>query len=431
MKDLVYDNKMINNANYPGDINSLVQNLKFKYLSLWWETECSCPKINRKISFFDKLKNERKVEVFRKKLFKLLNEVTVDEEQKSIWRDKILELIKEFESNISGYEESLIDFFIDKGYSEITEAFIDEAKKFDSSIEVYDIFQAIRNVWIMNSIQIFYDMRAELTPSIFAYSMLYPYSDNYLDDTNISVNDKRVFNDKFRKWLLGEQTELSNLHEKNVYNLVQKIEGEFPRPNYSQVFESLLSIHSAQEKSLVQQRGASIPYERDILGISFEKGGTSVLTDSYLVRGELTEEEADFMFGYGVFLQLIDDLQDVEEDIQNGHMTTFSQMANKWTLDRLVNKLLWFIENVLDKANIFSIGDSAKLKKVIYESCIIMIFEAVSKNKKMFSRKYIRQLEEHSMLRFSYYRKVKRKFKKRFSSEGIIKICEIFKNEKN
>lgn len=422
MKDLVYDNKMINNANYPGDINSLVQNLKFKYLSLWWETECSCPKINRKISFFDKLKNERKVEVFRKKLFKLLNEVTVDEEQKSIWRDKILELIKEFESNISGYEESFIDFFIDKGYSEITEAFIDEAIKFDSSIEVYDIFQAIRNVWIMNSIQIFYDMRAELTPSIFAYSMLYPYSDNYLDDTNISVNDKRVFNDKFRKWLLGEQTELSNLHEKNVYNLVQKIEGEFPRPNYSQVFESLLSIHSAQEKSLVQQRGASIPYERDILGISFEKGGTSVLTDSYLVRGELTEEEADFMFGYGVFLQLIDDLQDVEEDIQNGHMTTFSQMANKWTLDRLVNKLLWFIENVLDKANIFPIGDSAKLKKVIYESCIIMIFEAVSKNKKMFSRKYIRQLEEHSMFRFSYYKKVKRKFKKSFSSEDVKKL---------
>ena len=63
-------------------------------------------------------------------------------------------------------------------------------------MEVYDIFQAIRNVWIMNSIQILYNMEVKLTPSIFAYSMLYPYSDNYLDDANISVGEKVEFNKK-------------------------------------------------------------------------------------------------------------------------------------------------------------------------------------------------------------------------------------------
>ncbi len=406
-------------------IGSTVEYLKCKYLSLWWRNKTDFYQHEKEIKFVEKLSNERRMEKFRKRFFDELHKIPKNESKEKEWSDKIFSLIMELEANIIGEEYSYINFFTDKGYGLITEEFIKEARKFDPNMNVYDIFQAIRNVWIMNSIQVFFNMEVKLTPSIFSYSLLYPYSDNYLDDTEIIVEDKINFNKRFRKWLSGEEAQATNSNEKIIYSLVKKIEAEFPREKYPQIFESLLAIHTGQENSLVQQRGESLPYERDIMGISFEKGGTSVLADGYLVKGELTAEEADFVFGYGVFLQIIDDLQDVEEDISNGHMTILSQVATKWPLDKLINKLFWFIEGILEDAKFFSSNDSIKLKKIIHKSCIIMIFEAVSKNRKRFSEKYLKELEKYSTLRFSYYKKLKRKFQKDFSSEDILNICTV------
>jgi hypothetical protein len=61
-------------------------------------------------------------------------------------------------------------------------------------------------------------------------------------------------------------------------------------------------------------------YEKDILAMSIEKGGSSVLADAYLINGTLTEKEATFFFGYGVLLQICDDLQDGKKDLQEQHM---------------------------------------------------------------------------------------------------------------
>ncbi len=407
------------------DIGKAVEHLKLKYLNLWWNTKADFYKFEREIELSEKLSNERKVERFRKELFDELHNIPNKEGEEKDWIDRIFSLIKELEANIIGNDGGYISFFVDKGYSLVTEEFIKEVREFDSSMNVYDTFQAIRNVWIMNSIQVLFNMEPKLTPSIFSYSMLYPYSDNYLDDPEISTENKMDFNKKFRKWLCGEEAKTSNTNEENIYKLVKKIEGEFPRERYPQVSQSLLAIHKGQEKSLLQQREKSLPYERDIIGISIEKGGASVLADGCLVKGELTLEEADFMFGYGVFLQIIDDLQDVEEDLSNGHMTILSQVAQKWSLDKLVNKLLWFIEETVENAEVFLSEDSTKLKKIIQKYCIIMIFEAISKNRKGFSKKYIKELEKYSMLRFSYYKKLKRRFQKEFSSEDIIDICTI------
>lgn len=413
------------NTNFSGshDVIKQVEDLKNKYLSLWWETKSDFPRLKEKIDFFHKLSNERKVDNFRKELYKELKGIPQNEGKMDEWSKNILFIIKQLENKIVGNEESTIDFFAEKGYSHVTEEFIKEVGEFDSTMDVYDIFQAIRNVWIMNSIQILFDMEVMLTPSIFSYSMLYPYSDNYLDDNDVSIQDKEKFNNKFRKWLSGDYIEASNSNEKHIFQLVKRIEGEFSREKYSSVFESLLSIHNAQEKSLIQQKGRSAPYERNIIDIAFEKGGTSVLADGYLVKGELSKDEADFMFGYGVFLQLIDDLQDVQEDLKNGHMTIFSQIAGRWPLDNLTNKLFWFIEKALDDKYIFETDDSVKVRKVIYESCVGMMFEAISKNRKLFSRKYVKEIEEYSMLRFSYYKKLKRKFEKDYSSDDIYNIC--------
>lgn len=403
----------------------MIKELTNKYLDLWWRTNSDLHITSEKISLIDKIMKEKKIESFRKQIFKTLKELPKNQEEEKQWKQNVLSKIKDMESSISNTEDSILDFFIDSGYGKVTEKFISEVKMFDPKMGVYDIFQGIRNVWIMNSIQILYNMEVRLTPSIFAYSMLYPYSDNYLDDASTSIDEKKSFNERFKKWLLGENTKPLNEMEHHIYNLVKIIEDEFERETYDEVFDSLLSIHKAQEQSLLQQRKITLPYEKDILGITFEKGGTSVLADGYLVRGKLNDMEANFMFSYGVFLQIIDDLQDIEEDYCNNHMTMFSQIGDKYYLDRLINKLKNFINEIFENEIAFTSENAKKLKRIIQDCSQIMIFEAISKNKNRFSKEYIREIESYSFVRFSYLKKLKKKFQKTFSSEDIIKICNI------
>ncbi|AFS79348.1 hypothetical protein Curi_c23470 [Gottschalkia acidurici 9a] len=406
----------------------LLEDLKTKYKKTWIETKDDFPDFLEKISFLKKITNEINLEKFRKKLSKFIVKIREKEKLDNKSRDKILLIIKELENSIIGYGEDYIDFFIKQGYIEVTEEFIDKVKIFDSNMDIHDTFQAIRNVWIMNSIQILYDMKVELTQSVFAYSMLYPYSDNYLDDKNISLDDKIKFNTKFRKWLLGDNEITSNLHEKHIYDLVKKIESEFSREEYKQVFRSLLDIHKSQEKSLIQHGQYYLSIE-DIIDITFEKGGTSVIADGYLVRGKLTYEEEEFMFIYGIVLQLIDDLQDVKEDLSNENVTIFTNEYRSCYLDKLTNKLFRFIKQFLCETNMFSSNNSEKLKKVIYESCIIMMLEAIAKNKEMFSKKYIKDIKKYSIFRFSYYKKLKNKFESSFSSNDISEVLNALKKD--
>ena len=63
----------------------------------------------------------------------------------------------------------------------------------------------MRNVWIINILQRLKGVDITLSNAIFGYSMLYPYTDNYLDDVNISKEEKVEFNQRLYRRLLGEK----------------------------------------------------------------------------------------------------------------------------------------------------------------------------------------------------------------------------------
>jgi hypothetical protein len=150
-------------------------------------------------------------------------------------------------------------------------------------------------------------LEAKLTPAIFAYSMLYPVTDNYLDDSKQTLQEKMQFNNHFCSWLRGESVRASNEHEEEVLRLIKMIEGQYARENYPQVYDSLLAIFYAQQESLMIPCAPVQPYSVDILGITLKKGGTSVLADGVLAAGELTIEQMKTIFDYGCFAQFMDD----------------------------------------------------------------------------------------------------------------------------
>lgn len=410
-------------------VGSIVAEMKNKYLNLWYETKTNFPLLGKEYSFTEKIRREKQLNKFTESLAGLLDSIPEGQIQQKLWREKIAALIKKFAGETLEFDQELLDILFIDGYFHVTNLFIREARKFDSEVKILDIYQAIRNVWIMNSIQILLNLDVEFSPSIFAYSMLYPYSDNYMDNPELGIDGKKSFSEKFQRCLLGEAIDPDNYIEDCIFKLVARIEGQYPRISFPQVYEALISIHNAQEKSLLQQRGRTSPYERDIAGISFEKGGSSVLADGYLVNPVLTNEQIDFMFGYGVFLQLADDLQDIREDYQNGHMTIFSQLANKWPLDALTNRLFHFKGIILSSDVNFSLHRVKNLKRLIEVSCNFLIFEAIAKNSSLYSRKYRKQIQQHCMFRFSYMKRFKKKFNREFSRIDINNIISALAEE--
>jgi hypothetical protein len=147
----------------------------------------------------------------------------------------------------------------------------------------------------------------------------------------------------------------------------------------------------------------------DLLEISFRKGGSSVLTDLYLVTDSPDPAEARFAFGYGVFLQLLDDLQDVEADLAAGHETVFTRAARQGPLDALAGRLARFIEAVLAGNECFQGVEFADRLDLIRRNCLALLVGSVAEHPRRFSRRFRRALERQWPVSFRSQRKLRRR----------------------
>lgn len=283
-----------------------------------------------------------------------------------------------------------------------------------------DLFQALRNVWIMNGLQVLLGRPVAATPSVFSYSMLYPLTDNLLDDPGVSTVAKAGFNRRLGRRLKGELPEAADAREAVVFDLVGEIEGELPRERHPRVFASLLAIHRGQVRSLGQQApapggGARADGEGELLRLSAEKGGTSVLADGYLVAGDLAPEEAEFLFGYGFVLQLLDDLQDATEDRAAGHRTLFSTAAGRQPLDQLTGRLARFSATVLESADGFEAPGWPLVAELIRRNCPLLLAQAVGDQRGLFTRAFGRRVQRHFPVAFTAVPRLHRRAARRWA----------------
>ncbi|HET6169543.1 MAG TPA: hypothetical protein VFE01_05145 [Terracidiphilus sp.] len=276
------------------------------------------------------------------------------------------------------------------------------ARQFDPTLTRSDITQACRNAWTACGLQLLLGERAVLTPSILGYSLLYPYTDNFLDRRDISATAKIQFSIRLRDRLCGHAL-ASNQQEAAPWALVELIEGEYPRAHYPQIFECLLAIHRAQEESLAQLRNDTLN-DAEILRISCAKGGASVLADACFARGRLNKRESRFAFAWGVLLQLGDDLQDVRDDLECGSVTVFTRaIALGLPLDGLVTQLLNFSEEAGAAMDALPSGTET-LKSLMRMSWRSLIIGAVAHASDFFSPEFLREAESRSPFRFDFIR---------------------------
>jgi hypothetical protein len=312
----------------------------------------------------------------------------------------------------------------DARFVDSTRRFIQAARDFDPDLGLDSAYQALRNVWIMNSLQFDLGLPVEHTDAVFAYSMVYPYLDNMLDDARASEAGKLALVAKLKDWLEGSERCADSPGEEKLRSLVGLIEGRFPRPDFPGVYRSLLAIYNAQVKSLLQQRPGSAASAEDILTISLEKGGTSVLADGYLVAGDLGPDDEAFCFGFGTFLQFADDLQDVAEDSRCGHMTLFSLGDGQTALDGTAARLENYLAAVLEGARRGATGRRSALCDAIDGGLSLMFRESVGKHPEYFRRAFVRRARRGFPARFSYLKKLRRRLKDRMP-EGCDRLADL------
>jgi hypothetical protein len=209
--------------------------------------------------------------------------------------------------------------------------------------------------------------------------------------------------------LRGEEVSPLDECQRGIFRLVDIIEDHTSREELPEIYLSLRAIHRGQIESLRQQSGDPDLGTEQILRLSVAKGGASVLADGYLAAGVLSRPEAEFCFGYGVFLQLLDDLQDVCADREAGHATLFTLGAERGPLDGPTSQLYQFMHRVVKSSERFSSPRYADLKDLILRNCTFLLVGAVAESPRLFSHRFRRSLERRWPFRFASMRRLKRR----------------------
>jgi len=392
-----------------GELQKNLSHLIDVYHKMWRAAPTDMPPFPKRYSQKRQKELERELTSFMDRLSDRIKDYSPDEEEN--WFEAFAADFRDCAQKVFALSDVTVDSLLKKGFAETTRDFVDEVKRFDPSLSIENVYQALRNVWIMNTLQIYTGEEVRLTDAMFGYSLIYPYSDNFLDDPSLSLDHKIGMAGRLRLWLEGETVEPREDNESRIRDLIRRIEQVFPRDRFPGVYQSLLSIYNAQIRSLTQQRKENLPSSSDILEISVEKGGTSVLADGYLVKGDLEARQADFCFGFGFFLQLADDLQDVSEDRRNGHMTVFSQTAGKHPLDDLANKLFHLTDTVV-RVKLGRKDNEVRLRGMILENTRLLLMEAVGKNPRLYTRAYLQEMETFFPVRFAFLKKFRARVKR-------------------
>lgn len=297
-----------------------------------------------------------------------------------------------------------IPYLLEHGFLDIFNELFSTAAKEDPDMSQDDLIQALRHIWIMNVLQLYCGIEPTLSPEVYAFGLLYPYEDNYLDDPLISNEEKRTFNDRLTLLLDGENVSPSHLVESKIVNFMELIKSRFDRHEAEKVYASLSLVHASQVKSLEQLNNDSITKE-EVMEISFLKGGSTLLADAYVIQSGSELRFLNFAFQMGTYLQLIDDLQDMNEDRVKGIHTLFTLPQDGKTREAEIKRLLSYIVRVNAKKP----SDTAiqkRTKDFLNYGMLILIMDAVGQNPAAVSKSFYRELEAYSPVRLSFYQKL-------------------------
>lgn len=358
----------------------------------WMKTSNSFPTFLDEISIETKTQNEIYIQNILINFQKSLNNFPITSNARAKWKQKMISMLEDVLS-----EETIIGIhkFMDRQridiFQEELKKFLVSVRAFAPELSIEEIGKAIRNYMVYAMLVEINQIPSEFNKACFGYSMLYPFTDSYIDDRNYSDKEKSEYNKIIREKIEGKKVYPKSVHQQKTCELLSMIEAEYPRETNSTVFTLLLMMLEAQEDSLRQQnKEFPLSYE-EILDISLYKGGVSVLIDRFFVKKEITRDDLYFNLAFGFFLQLVDDLQDIKEDSIQGHQTLLTTEIRSTNLELIVNKMFNFVHELMNDCHI----KDDLYRNFILSNCYQLIYLSIVVSKAFFPQEYLEMIEKY------------------------------------
>ena len=366
----------------------------------WLESEDSFPDFPDIFSKDTQLQNEQYISKISAAFQKQMKRYPGNSLKREKWKLKMDSMMEQVlcEETIIGVHHAMDQERIRAFQDELKDV-LRHVREFAPDLSMDGIGQAIRNYIVYAMFNEMHQVKPGFRMAGFGYSMLYPFTDNYIDSPAYSDAKKREYNQLIRDKIEGRAVHPDSEHQQKTCDLLSAIESEYPRDQDSRIFTLLLLMLESQEDSLRQQK-KGVPLSSDErLDISIKKGGLSVLIDRFLVKKEITKEDLIFYFEFGFFLQLADDLQDIGEDSRAGHQTilTVDSPHDHSTVDlchereKIVNKMLHFIHHIVKHYQ----AENDTFKNFILSNCYQLVYSSVIGSREFFSNEYLGNLEKY------------------------------------
>ena len=363
-----------------------------------------------------KKENEALVQEFSQRIQKKLRQKPKDKEQQKLWEQKLEQELEQDFTELLEREKILnlsewMSHELLNAFKCETKHFVYRVRAFDETLTPAQIWQTLRNYFIYAMIVDMQGEKQNAGDPILAYSLLYPYTDNYIDDDQISRQEKERYNRMIALKLKEESAVPQNLLEEKTCRLLDMILDTYKDPSKKKIAGTLLQLLEAQNNSIGQQQKSVT--EEQILEISIRKGSTSVLADYLFATTNWTEYEEIFYLKFGFILQLVDDLQDIEEDRKSRSHTLMTEAEKQQKLEQYVNRLLWFTWNVIREFNPIN----PVLKGFVLKYCVEISLLTAAMNQQFFPMKYLKALEPYLPFSVDFLKKMKKQQEKTLSKQ--------------
>lgn len=373
---------------------------------IWNNSSDSFPEFLVSIPREKQLQNEKFLSDCMKHLKKLLNIRKRPIYIKSLWKKRWNKLIHHilFNESIIGISAAFSGETLTDMQQEFYR-FFKAATSFDETMSMEEIGQAARNYLVYDIFTQIHNLPPVVTPAIFGYSMLYPYTDNYIDDPQYSADEKNDYNRMIAGHIKGDNVKTRCIHDIKTCELIDDVIHFYENEDQTDIRHGLFYMLDAQKLSLTQTKSALKKdlNEDEIFKISSYKGGISVLIDRFYVSTNMSEADFLFYLCYGFFLQLADDLQDITEDYKLERQTLFTFEKNENRVQIILNKLFHFLQTIMDAYTI----NNFELKEFIQKNCFYLLLFSTFGSEENFSKDYLSKLEQYLPVSISFVEKLK------------------------
>ncbi len=312
------------------------------------------------------------------------------------------------------------------GFKEKIKLFLRKARSFAPDMSPEDLGQALRNFMVYAIFREQNGLLPSCPSSIFGYSMLYPYTDNFLDDPAITEAEKGHYNRFIRDKIKGRPLSPASVHEEKTALLLDDIADAYISSDSERetaaadIREGLLLMLEAQEISQKQVCPTDLT-QQDILDISIYKGGLSVLIDRFFVELPMTDDDVLFYFGFGFLLQLCDDLQDIGQDKQSGSRTLLSCCRTPEETAECVNRIFSYTSALFK----FCPGKNRDFTAFLLQSCYELILSSAAGSGEWFDPSYLNKLEKYLPVSLGFLDEQKSRMPAAFPDSGKDQVMEM------